>query len=186
MNSSFAWLKDVPNTILYCAFGYIRNAQNLLPETYYEIPSLITYIVIYYLHQYQHVQPLPAEMPRCEMRYGSVIHSGFLMKRSRGNTWSSRYAVLYQDCRLRFYETEERGNVLGKIKMEKIANVTKIIHFVAIKLNPDNPYFFAIKCELLKKIWHFGCEEYELQQWIDVLRAAIELGKSIEVTGEKE
>eukprot|EP01084_Bolivina_argentea_P284910 488423_1 len=64
--------------------------------------------------------------------------------------------------------------------MEKIANVTKIIHFVAIKLNPDNPYFFAIKCELLKKIWHFGCEEYELQQWIDVLRAAIE------VTGEKD
>ena len=42
-------------------------------------------------------------------RYGEVVHEGYLIKRSRGMQWQKRYAILWEDLGLRFYQDENRS-----------------------------------------------------------------------------
>ena len=58
-----------------------------------------------------------------ESRYGKIVHSGYLLKRSKGKSWNNRYAVLWEDLALRFYEQEDRGSVIGKIKLKYVDEV---------------------------------------------------------------
>lgn len=51
---SFNWLKvSVPQATKDCVAGYIRETQRIMPKNnpYYNIPSLIKYVVIYYYYQ---------------------------------------------------------------------------------------------------------------------------------------
>ena len=53
MADRFAWLNVVPTKSKYYVSGYVRNVEQLFPKDnpYYNIPSLITYIIIHYYYQ---------------------------------------------------------------------------------------------------------------------------------------
>ena len=128
-----------------------------------------------------------------ELRYGKIVHAGYLNKRSSGCKWPmvwhllcisfpsdtvcdethhQRYAVLWEDMALRFYETEARGDVLGKIKvlflyvsfltqtqyidciqMQYVSDIRELEYQQAVNLDPNQPYFFCITSSESKKTW---------------------------------
>eukprot|EP01083_Nonionella_stella_P071587 192380_1 len=109
-----------------------------------------------------------------ENRYGKIIHSGFLNKRSKGKSWTKRYAVLWEDMGLRFYETDDRGNVVGKIKMKHINEIRRLSAAQCNELNPNSPHLFSILSTSLKKTWEFGCDNgVELSEWVHILQSAL-------------
>jgi len=109
-----------------------------------------------------------------ESRYGKQVHAGFLNKRSKGKSWTQRYAVLWEDMALRFYETEQRGSVLGKIKMKHVTDVKKVSSEQSRELDASKPFFFSIVSTSLKKTWQFGCDDTaHLSEWVHILQSAI-------------
>ena len=77
-----------------------------------------------------------------ESRYGKIVHAGFLNKKSKGKVWMRRYVVLWEDWALRFYETETRGSVIGKIKLKNVNKVEKLSAAQCNELDTNNPHFF--------------------------------------------
>eukprot|EP01084_Bolivina_argentea_P296546 510743_1 len=53
MATNFKWIITVPNRTKNCVIGYIRNKQQILPSntTFYNIPLLITYLVLDYYYE---------------------------------------------------------------------------------------------------------------------------------------
>merc|ERR1712176_853137 len=101
---------------------------------------------------------------------------------------TKRYVVLWEDMALRFYETESRGNVIGKIKVGKtVNNIKKLSESQSYELDPNNPYFFSIMSSSLKKTWQFGCDDMEkLSEWVHILQSALTIKKEKEKEKEKE
>jgi len=111
-----------------------------------------------------------------ETRYGKIVHSGFLNKKSKGKLWQKRYVVLWEDMALRFYEDESRGTVIGKIKLKNVNEVNKLSEAQCKELDGANPFFFSIVSSSLKKSWQFGCDDMRtLSQWIHILQSALSL-----------
>ena len=53
MAAQFDWMAKVPQMHKDCIIGYVKEAQSILPVTsaYYNIPSLVTYLILKYYHQ---------------------------------------------------------------------------------------------------------------------------------------
>jgi len=121
-----------------------------------------------------------------EARYGKLVHGGYLNKRSKGKSWTKRYAVLWEDMALRFYDGEARGTVLGKIKLKHVSDIAKLDRQQALELNPESPYFFSIMSTSLKKTWQFGCdEESRATEWVHILQSALTINKRRKTKSKK-
>eukprot|EP00485_Elphidium_margaritaceum_P000081 CAMPEP_0202691622 /NCGR_PEP_ID=MMETSP1385-20130828/6286_1 /ASSEMBLY_ACC=CAM_ASM_000861 /TAXON_ID=933848 /ORGANISM="Elphidium margaritaceum" /LENGTH=769 /DNA_ID=CAMNT_0049347055 /DNA_START=32 /DNA_END=2338 /DNA_ORIENTATION=- len=115
-----------------------------------------------------------------ESRYGRIVHSGFLSKKSKGKIWQQRFVVLWEDMALRFYEDESRSEgVIGKIKLKNVDEVRRLSPAQAKELNPSNPYFFSVFSNSLKKTWQFGCEDTpSLSKWVHILQSALTINST--------
>ena len=113
-----------------------------------------------------------------EDRYGKIVYQGWLNKRSKGKSWQKRYGVLWEDFALRFYENNDRGDVIGKIKLKHVDIIQSLSLTQSERIDPKKPYFFGISSKQLKKQWQFGCENDEsLDKWVHMLNAALDLKK---------
>ena len=119
-------------------------------------------------------------------RYGQIIHQGFVNKKSKGKVWMRRYMVLWEDKALRFYGTETRGNVIGKIKTKYVDAIQKLSKEDCDKLDSVTPYFFTISSSSMRKMWQFGCDDEEqLTKWICILRSLRKIQKYHEKNSDK-
>ena len=109
-----------------------------------------------------------------ERRYGKIIHQGFLYRIVR-SAWCKRYAVLWEDMKLRFYDDQSRRIVFHEIKLKHVDDVKQlsISELECKELNSisDNFYYFSIKSFTLKKPYIIRCTDKEdLSKWITILQ----------------